>query len=211
MAETQIPATPQQARKSYPALVAKAYWLQAKRFVEAPFLSRISSTRSKNRMDVSAAWEERGDARDARGKHLNAAKLYAQAMEYYSAGDKEKRIGLLEKQVAALEKAEKSCDDWVRKWGSRKDAEFESLFVEVADDYFKAAELRMKLASAFFDMIFFGAKEMRDKAKTSLDAATSDFKMAEALYKGHSDNCRFMADKARELREKAEATLSGMP
>ena len=190
---------PPQNRKFYPALAAKSCWLQAKRFVEAPFLTRISSTRMQNRINVGEAYGERGDAREAQGNHLGAAKLYAKAVKYYLPGTTI-RLGLLEKQAAALEKAEKSCDERM-KTRSFKESVYGSRFVEVANDYFDAADGRMKLADAFSHM------KMPERQAESLEKAISDLREAEKLYRNNPEGRVFMAEisKTRERRSRGHA------
>ena len=210
MARAQKQATPQQAKESYPALVAKSYAYWARHQLQKITHTRISVVRNENRKEVGAAYEERGDARAAQGKDRKAAKLYAKAVEYYLPSETIMRGELLGKQAAELEKFEKFSEDFIRKLGSQE-TEFNSFFIKVADRHFKAAEARMKVANSFFDMVVFDAKGMRDKAKVNIAAAISDFKMAEKLYAEHGGGRRFMADVAKERRVAAEATLSGLP
>ena len=204
MIEIQAQATPQKAKKSYTALMAKTYWLQAKRFVEAPFLVRTSSTRNENRNKVSDAYGERGDACEAQGEHLKAAALYAKAVKCHSAGGTEKYLGLLEKQAASLDEAEKSCSRLVPTLGG-KGSEFDPILVAVADSYFDAAELRAGAANSFLEI------KNYEKAKASLAAAISDYGMAEELAEGlhnkHPKNRHFSADIAKKKQERAKAAL----
>jgi tetratricopeptide (TPR) repeat protein len=212
MAEIRALATPQQARKSYPALVAKTYWLQAKRLAEAPFLTSISSTRRQNRINVREAYEKRGDAREAQGKHLKAAKLYATAQKFCLSSENEKKLALLakgrnfsieseqEQKLALLEKAEKATDAAMEGWDG-KDTPFKPLFVEIAEQYCEEGEQRLDVGNTLFNM------GQNEKAKASFEAAISDFDKAGEICEAYLEECRFVAENILEFRKKADTSL----
>ena len=217
MAGIQAQATQQAG--SYPALVAKSYWLQAKRLAEAPFLTRISSTRIKNRINVAASYWERGDARDARGKHLKAAKLYATALKFCLSSEneeklallakarnfsieseQEQKLALLEKQSASLKLAEEAADARMKELRSRG-TRFESLFVEIAEQYCEEGERRLDVGNTLFNM------GQNEKAKASFEAAISDFDKAGEICEAYPEECRFVAENILEFRKKVDTSL----